>query len=67
MSDKITKERQLLRDPDTEPTSEVISDGLGAANSTYTEFIEGLKNCGIQVEWRYYTDGNAWLGKGLHK
>ena len=58
---------QLLRGPDIEPTSEVISQALGAANSAYVAFIEGLKAHDIEVEWRYYNDGKAWLGKGLYK
>ncbi len=61
------KEQQLLRDSGTEPTSEIIAEGLGAANSAYIKFIEGLKNYNIQVCWRYYNDGKAWLGKALYK
>jgi hypothetical protein len=60
-------EQQLLRSPNTEPTSEVIAEGLGAANIAYKKFINGLKNRDIQIEWRYYNDGKAWLGKGLYK
>jgi len=61
------KEQQLLRDPNIEPTSEVIAEGLGLANSAYTKFLEELKNYDIHVGWRYYNDGKAWLGKALHK
>ncbi len=59
--------QQLLRDQSIEPTSEVIAEGLGAANSAYTRFVESLKSHSIQVEWRYYNDGKAWLGKALYK
>ena len=60
--------RQLLRDPGVEPTGEVIAEGLGAANSAYTKFIEGLKDYGITlIDWRYYNDGKAWLSKGEYK
>jgi hypothetical protein len=58
---------QLLRDPGTEPTGEVIAEALGAANGAYIKFIGGLKSRGIEVDWRYYNDGKAWLGKGLYK
>ena len=58
---------QLLRDPNTTPDSGVIAEGLGAADSAYRKFIEGLANRGIQVDWRYYNDGKAWLGKALYK
>jgi len=60
-------EQQLLRDPDIEPTDEVIAAALDAANSAYAAFIEGLKKHDLEVEWRYYNDGKAWLGKGLYK
>ena len=59
--------QQLLRDPDVEPTSEVIAEGLGAANKAYIKFIDGLENLDVCTEWRYYNDGKAWLGKGLYK
>lgn len=61
------KGQQLLRDPHMEPTSEVIAAALGSANAAYIMFIEGLKSYDIQIEWRYYNDGKAWLGKGLYK
>ena len=58
---------QLLRNPDIAPTSEVISEALGAVNVEYVKFIDALKHCDIEVEWRYYNDGKSWLGKGLYK
>ncbi len=61
-----TKE-QLLRNPDTEPTSDVIAEALKDANNVYIKFISELANHGIQMEWRYYNDGKAWLAKGLYK
>ncbi len=60
-------EQQLLRDPDIEPTDEIIAGCLGTANSAYTRFTEELKSHDIEVEWRYYNDGKAWLGKALYK
>ena len=66
MSDNTT-EKQLLRDPDIEPTSEVIAQALGLANAVYIKFIDGLRSHDIQVEWRYYNDGKSWLGKGLYR
>ena len=59
--------KQLLRDADIEPTSEAIAEGLGSVNNIYISFLENLKNYDIEVDWRYYNDGKAWLGKGLHK
>ncbi len=60
-------EKQLLRDPEIEPTSEVIAKCLGASNCAYVKFIEELKNHDIELDWRYYNDGKAWLRKGLYK
>jgi len=59
--------QQLLRNADIEPTSEVIAEALGSSNTAYIKFIEGLKSHDIQMEWRYYNDGKAWLAKGLYK
>ena len=67
MSDKII-EQQLLRNPDIEPTNEVIAEGLGAAYKTYIKFIKELERYGITLmDWRFYNDGKAWLSKGEYK
>lgn len=58
---------QLLKNPEIKPTSEVLADCLGKANSAYIKFSEKLKKHDIQLEYRYYTDGNAWLGKGVYR
>ena len=63
---KTTKE-QLLRNPDIEPSSDVIGKALKEANYTYIKFINELLNHDIEIEWRYYTDGKAWLAKGQYK
>ena len=44
MMSKKTNERQLLRDPDIQPTSETIAEGLGSANDAYVKFISELVN-----------------------
>lgn len=59
--------KQLLRNPDIQPTSDVIAKALGEANDVYMKFVRELDNHDIQLEWRYYTDGKAWLAKGLYK
>ena len=61
------EEQQLLRDSSIEPTSEIIAEGLAAANDSYIKFTSELKSHDIQVDWRYYNDGKAWLGKALYK
>ena len=63
---KINKE-QLLRNPDIEPSSDVIAKALGESNNAYVKFINNLASHDIHLEWRYYNDGKAWLAKGLFK
>lgn len=59
---------QLLRNPDIEPTPEIIADGLGASNRVYATFVEKLKEYDVSLmDWRYYNDGKVWLSKGEYK
>ena len=60
-------QKQLLRDPNVEPTKEVFTECLGAAKDAYFEFLDMLPDHEIVLDWRYYKDGSAWLGKGLYK
>ena len=60
------KNEQLLRDIAIEPTDEVIASCLESTNSTYLKFIDQLQNYDIELNWRYYNDGKAWLAKGLN-
>ena len=62
-----TAGRQMLRDPGIQPTDDVIAMALGEANDAYLKFISLLVGMDIRLEWRYYTDGKAWLGKGLYR
>ena len=62
-----TAKRQMLRDPSVEPTDVVIAMALGEANDAYQAFLSRLNGMGIELAWRYYTDGKAWLGKGLYR
>ncbi|OCN05508.1 hypothetical protein A4S06_08635 [Erysipelotrichaceae bacterium MTC7] len=60
--------QQLLRDPNVEPTDELIADGLGEANNAYKKFINDLKEQSVfLMDWRFYNDGKAWLSKGEYK
>ncbi len=59
--------QQLLRNPDIQPTDAVIAESLGEANNAYRKFVSDLSSRDIQIEWRYYTDGKAWLAKGTYK
>lgn len=58
----------LLRDPTTKPTDEIIFAGLADAASSYQAFITALKQQAITLmDWRFYSDGKAWLTKGEYK
>ena len=60
--------QQLLRDPEIQPTDEIIADGLGEAYKTYVRFVQELERYSITLmDWRYYNDGKAWLSKGEYK
>jgi len=61
------KEEQMLRNPDIEPSDEVIKKALGASYGAYIKFTDGLKDHSIHTDWRYYGDGGAWLGKALYR
>lgn len=61
------KNEQLLRNPNLHPTSDVVAKALGEANKAYMNFLDELANHDIQLVWRYYTDGKAWLAKGLYQ
>lgn len=61
-----TVKSQLLKDPEIPPSSDVISEALNEADKTYLKFVIELANHDIQLDWRYYTDGKAWLAKGLY-
>lgn len=64
----INTDNQLLRDPNIEPTDEVIAKGLKEANAAFIKFVDGIKQQGISLmDWRYYNDGKAWLSKGEYK
>lgn len=56
---------QLLRNPEIQPTNEIIAGGLGAAYKIYTKFVKELEHYDITLmDWRFYNDGKAWLSKG---
>lgn len=63
---EINKE-QLLRNPDLQPTDDVIAKALGESNNAFIKFIHELASHDIHLDWHYYNDGKAWLAKGLFK
>lgn len=62
--------QMLLRDPHIYPSNEVLKNVLG--DSVYHIlhiFLTTITNeeYALSIEWRYYNDGKAWLGKIQYK
>lgn len=58
---------QLLKNPNIEPTDSVLNDSLKDAYPSYLLFLNLLKQIDVDLVWRYYTDGKAWLAKGIYR
>lgn len=59
-----------LRDPEIFPSEMVLKSALGEpVYSVLASFFETItgKEYGMEIEWRYYNDGKAWLGKVVQK
>lgn len=61
------QEIMLLREPDVQPTREVLKNALGGSYLLFDELMEILKTLDVSPEWNYYKDGKAWLCKAIHK
>lgn len=62
--------QMLLRNSEVYPSNEVLNDVLGdTIYSVLESFISTITSddYGLTIEWRYYNDGKAWLGKIVHK
>ena len=57
---------QKLRDSQITLNDEVIESALETSYTTYQHFVCKLHPLDIQLVWNYYTDGKAWLAKGLY-
>jgi hypothetical protein len=59
-----------LRDPEVFPSEmelkRVLGDSVYSVLASFLETITGTEY-GMDIEWRYYNDGKAWLGKITHK
>jgi hypothetical protein len=58
---------QLLRDENVPLDDASLSSALGACYPVYEKFIGLLDEHCLTPHWRYYTDGSAWLMKGLYQ
>ena len=59
--------QQLFRNPDIYPSEDAIAEALKEAIQAFHLFTSKLEKHQIELEWRYYTDGKSWLGKGLYE
>lgn len=66
MEDKYPQ--QLLRNPEQEPTEKLLKDILDKPIYDIVDKIgQNIVAAGLTLEWRYYNDGKAWLGKVTYK
>lgn len=56
-----------LKDKEIPPTREILACVLDQAFPSFEKFEETLKRHDVDIQWRYYNDGKAWLGKMLFK
>lgn len=61
--------QMLLRDADIFPSNKNLEDALGEGFNILVSFLKTITNneYALTLEWRYYNDGKAWLGKVVHK
>lgn len=52
-----------LADESTFPNEDVLKKVLGRSYNAYLELLKLYANNDLVYEWRYYTDGKAWLCK----
>ena len=52
-----------LSDKSVYPDATVLKDVLGKSYRSYCVLLELFERNGMLYEWRYYTDGKAWLCK----
>ncbi len=66
---KTDSETLLLRDEEVVPTNSVLEKATGKfLYAVYSELIEAVtEEHGIEIQWRYYNDGKAWLCKAVYK
>lgn len=54
----------LLRDPEVFPSDDVLKNTLGdMPYGALESFLTAIAEYGLTVDWRFYNDGKAWLGK----
>lgn len=61
------KSEQALQNKEEFPSAEVLKETLGASYSAFEALHVLLASMEAAVEWNYYRDGHAWLGKIPYK
>lgn len=56
-----------LTDESIYPDESVLAQVLGDSFSSYAKLRQIIGRLGLTLEWRYYLDGKAWLGKVQQK
>lgn len=58
----------LLRDADIFPSKDILRNALGTVYDILESFINSIttEEYDLSIEWRYYNDGKAWLGKVVY-
>lgn len=56
-----------LRDPNILPNDKVLQALFGRGYPAFLTLLDILREHEISHEWRYYTDGKAWLCKATRK
>ena len=60
--------RQLLSDPEQKPDEALFRSILDPTLFRVLEkTLQSITDAVIDFEWRYYKDGNAWLGKASYR
>jgi hypothetical protein len=60
--------KQLLKDPEQKPDEALFKSILTPTLFQVMEkILRSLADAGIDLQWRYYKDGNAWLGKATFR
>ncbi len=54
---------------DIYPSAEVLKDALGKSYVSFEKLMTTIttEEVGLEPQWNYYKDGNAWLCKIVHK
>jgi hypothetical protein len=62
-------EEQLLRDPASPPSEDLLRSVLKNSYQAYEEMMKVITGAGygLEPQWNYYKDGKAWLCKVVHK